>query len=342
MSKIICDVCGTSFPDTTEQCPICGCVRSADAKVMPGDPRDSEQNTNGTYSHVKGGRFSKANVKKRNAPKQDQPEHGSNQNESDKGNKGLVIVAVVLLLSIIAVSVYFVIRFGDMFAITKKGSEETTTAPVVDVKPENNDDDQQDDPIDESVPCNRLYVLTTEIAFDEAGLTKTISVITEPVDTTDAISFEVADPTVATVDENGVVTAVAEGETVITVKCGDLTGECVVICAFKEEEEIPDEPVDVFSAESKGNALVDNKELKLNTYMQLRDFTVPANGFHEFSLRNADGEELDFEIVENSAYCSVDGKKITSSADAPAGGSVMIYIVYGENAGDYIECTLRF
>ena len=27
MSKIICDICGTSYPDTADCCPICGCSR---------------------------------------------------------------------------------------------------------------------------------------------------------------------------------------------------------------------------------------------------------------------------------------------------------------------------
>ena len=33
MSKIICDVCGTRYPDTAEQCPICGHIRAASGKT---------------------------------------------------------------------------------------------------------------------------------------------------------------------------------------------------------------------------------------------------------------------------------------------------------------------
>ena len=64
MSKIICDICGTRFPDTTEQCPICGHIRGADEKpvddvlIMDSMPHETRQK-------VRGGRFSKANVKKR-------------------------------------------------------------------------------------------------------------------------------------------------------------------------------------------------------------------------------------------------------------------------------------
>ena len=27
MNKVICDICGTSYPDTADQCPICGYSR---------------------------------------------------------------------------------------------------------------------------------------------------------------------------------------------------------------------------------------------------------------------------------------------------------------------------
>ena len=31
MDKVICDICGTSYPATADQCPICGCEKSAEA-----------------------------------------------------------------------------------------------------------------------------------------------------------------------------------------------------------------------------------------------------------------------------------------------------------------------
>lgn len=67
MSKIICDVCGTSYPETSTQCPICGCVRSGDAVAVAGAAGDLTAKKPSSYAYVKGGRFSKTNVKKRNA-----------------------------------------------------------------------------------------------------------------------------------------------------------------------------------------------------------------------------------------------------------------------------------
>ena len=64
MSKIICDICGTSYPETAEQCPICGTARPVDIQGIIPDDEPAEPRSG--YTYVKGGRFSKANVKKRN------------------------------------------------------------------------------------------------------------------------------------------------------------------------------------------------------------------------------------------------------------------------------------
>ena len=69
MSKIICDVCGTSYPDTANQCPICGNLKS-DNNTSGGVPSGIE---NSGYAYVKGGRFSHANVRKRNGGKTELP-----------------------------------------------------------------------------------------------------------------------------------------------------------------------------------------------------------------------------------------------------------------------------
>lgn len=62
------------------------------------------------------------------------------------------------------------------------------------------------------------------------GDTADLDVIYTPEDTTDdkTVTWTSSDDTVATVDEDGVVTALKDGETTITAKVGDLTAECLV------------------------------------------------------------------------------------------------------------------
>ena len=37
MSKIICDICGTTYPETAECCPICGCSNADAAELLNTD-----------------------------------------------------------------------------------------------------------------------------------------------------------------------------------------------------------------------------------------------------------------------------------------------------------------
>ena len=42
MSKIICDICGTTYPESADICPICGCSRDA-AEELLGEETVSEE-----------------------------------------------------------------------------------------------------------------------------------------------------------------------------------------------------------------------------------------------------------------------------------------------------------
>lgn len=59
---------------------------------------------------------------------------------------------------------------------------------------------------------------------DAAALTATVT----PNDTTDSLTWTSSDPTVATVDQNGVVTAVAPGQATITAQAGTASATCTV------------------------------------------------------------------------------------------------------------------
>lgn len=226
MSKIICDVCGTSYPDTAAQCPICGCVRAADAQPVVLGETEDETRDNGTYTYVKGGRFSKANVRKRNSAKPAAPvvtpEEASSDKPANKGKtgKGLVITIIILLLAILAVLTYIAVRFVVPIFFDNNGAEA----------------DQKDPPAsdmgDQTVACTGLSLSDYSIEFTVMNDVYTLIATPDPVDTTDTIRFESADETVAEVDADGTVSSIGIGETVITVYCGDQIAECTVTCNF--------------------------------------------------------------------------------------------------------------
>jgi hypothetical protein len=66
MNKVICDICGTSYPDTATNCPICGFERDQMLSVLDEDIFLAEESVEEAPAAVKGGRFSHSNVRKRN------------------------------------------------------------------------------------------------------------------------------------------------------------------------------------------------------------------------------------------------------------------------------------
>jgi len=228
MSKVICDVCGTAYAETATQCPICGSAKASANQTEAG----AEQGTQPTagYTYVKGGRFSKSNVRKRNkkaktAERRSAPDRQPQKNANDdKANKWLVAVVVVLLLAIVAVIIYIAVRIlgpsvgpGSNTKPSGTGSEPTGQT--------------QESTLPE-VPCTGFEPINKLIELSNPGDSYTLVVKPIPADTTDKIIMKSADETVATVSENGNVVAVGSGETVITVTCGGVTEECTVVCRF--------------------------------------------------------------------------------------------------------------
>ena len=206
MSKIICDVCGTSYPETASQCPICGSARSGDVQVVADSKPGSDEAAPRGYQYVKGGRFSNKNVHKRNSGKK--PESPVEKSEAprkpkQKSNKPLIIVAVVLLLCVVATAGYIAIRFFAPADLLPFGGNTTQPAAT-------------------TVPCMSLQVSQPVVELTEKGATYQIAVTAQPQNTTDTLTYQSSDPAVATVDGSGLITAVAPGQTVITIFCGDV------------------------------------------------------------------------------------------------------------------------
>ena len=265
MSKIICDVCGTRYPDTTEQCPICGHIREADGKtaedVLIMDDARSE-----SRQKVRGGRFSKSNVKKRtqgafyyeeepvqeqrparkSAPvKDDKPaketkatkkaapaKHAQKEedifaedNQNKKANTVLNILLVIVILALLAVTAYIFTQHV-LPGLTKP---EPTAAPTVPVVTEPTEPPVTEEP---TYPCDELLLEETEVLLTEYDEKWLINVDVRPSNTTDTLTFTSSDELIATVDAEGCITAKAEGQCVITIACGNVSAEYHVVCLF--------------------------------------------------------------------------------------------------------------
>lgn len=254
MSKVICEICGTSYPDTADQCPICGYARDPEAvpeEVVQEAP--VQRSAPAARGSAKGGKFAAGNGRRsRPAPQRPDPapkaaahtdaEEDAEDIQPRQSNALLVVLLILLITALLAVTALI----GVKYVLPNLGAEETTaateTVPIT--EPEVTEAP--------TVPCTSL-VLTSggTVQLEKNGQFWLLNVVILPVDSTDELIFTSSDETVATVNAEGRVTAVGEGEAVITMSCGQQKLECRIICQFPEdntqaaetgavEESIPD------------------------------------------------------------------------------------------------------
>lgn len=308
MSKIICEVCGTSYPDTTVQCPICGCVRPGNARSVSSGKKDEDD---GGYTYVKGGRFSKANVRKRSKVAGAGGKAAVNEQEDKSGNRGLVITAIALFLAIIAVACYIVVQL----ILPGAGKiDETTPDTTASVQTTG----ETEPP---TVPCKSLKLETDTITLDKKDAAWMIYTRTESADTTDLIVFTSSDEKVAIVTENGKVVAVGPGQATITVTCGDKTAKCTVECVFDlptEDTTAPEETT------------LPDVEFTLNR----SDITFNAKGDTWMLYSGSLSPSQIVWTTDNAAVATIENGKVT----AVGGGTTK---VYGEYNGEKVGCIIR-
>ena len=256
MNKVICDVCGTAYPETSSHCPICGCAKKSVDHTSAGEEEVA-------YVSVKGGRFSKKNVRKRasGAPQervnipakkvQEQPEQKeprerekvetrerrTKEQPEEQSNTGLIMIVIFLLIAIVAVVIYIGMR---VFGPTKQPVQNNNVnIPTI----QTTDPTGTEAPTESSaIPCEDLLIQAS-VELIAQGDVWTLDAKAVPEDTTQIITFRSLDPSIVTVDAQGILTAVAPGTAMVEVKCGDIVKTCTVMCNFViEEEEQPTEP----------------------------------------------------------------------------------------------------
>ena len=291
MSKVICDVCGTTYPDTSSQCPICNSAKSSVDNTGAGDA--------GEHAYVKGGRFSKKNVKKRGKTTAQRRSSGRAPQNDEPSNTGLVIVVILLLLAIVAVVIYIGVHFFGSSNVP-----ENTTPPNKETTTQTAGTTETTVPEDTSVACEKLQLSNQIIEFTEKGETWTLVVGVTPVDTTDAVVFTSTDENVVTVTSNGVITAVGGGEATVIVSCGDIAAGCQITCSFEEPTTQPSEPEGTTSTEPTETTPSGEFNFKWNTAY------VDANGVGDVSL---DKQGSTWKAYKSSL--TIDVKDITWTSD---------------------------
>ena len=262
MSKIVCDICGTTFNDTEDQCPICGCAKDmstgADTvKLMEEEITAAAVNTV-TAKAAKPVKAPKAPIFDEDDFDEDDEEYDDEYDEEDydedydddedydeddddeddedehKSNAPLIVALVLVILVLIALGAFILVKY---FLPNMGGKQptvpeivETTEAPVVETT-------------ELKIPCESLALTSGgEIVLEEVGANWLINVMALPENTTDELVYASSDESVVIVNAQGKLTAMAEGTAVITITCGGQELKCTVTCDFTEETTAPTEP----------------------------------------------------------------------------------------------------
>lgn len=264
--KVVCDVCGTTFPETDTSCPVCGCAKAPDAQLIEEAPPVRPES-----GYTKGGRFSQNNVQRRSTEEPTMPEmpeieeepmavkperrnvpERQRQTEPQETNKTLIAAVIILLVAIAAVVVY--IGISILSPIQTDDPQTSSTAPI--------------EPI--TKPCVSLTLAKESIELNTEHENYALAVTVLPTDTTDIIQFSSSDPNVAVVDTKGNITPVGRGVAVITVTCGTQVGYCNVVSNVGE-------PEDTEPTTPPGPVLPEGFVLKLKTYKDSGEISIAGD-----------------------------------------------------------------
>lgn len=238
MNKIICDICGTTYPDTADCCPICGYsngepedLSGADISYEELQPDTEETAAKPVSTSRKKEIFDydEVNTVKDSDDDEEDDEDDYDEEESEEAprqNTFVIILLTVLIVVLLGVAGFIFVRYF----LPNMGEEPEPTTVATQAE-------ETTDPTTEpTVPCQQMGMLSAAVAeLNAEGQQFLLHMKAFPENTTDRIIYTSADESIATVTEDGKITAVSEGETKIYISCGKVSMDCPVIVKFVEE-----------------------------------------------------------------------------------------------------------
>ena len=224
-----CEYCGTEYSSELRTCPLCGKVGASDQGSQAPQARSGRKGDSRGKSHK--------------APPPDQ----------DKIPRWMwAMICVILGLAVLLGAGYFAYVMGFFGSgstssqtqisdtqTTEPEDTQTDTTPETD-ETEDSQPEEDDTAATSGVPCTSLTLSQDSITLDEAGGHIFLTAVSRPADCTDKITYESSDESIVTINENGMITAVAPGEAEIIVTCGSITERCSVLCDFEAVTTEPD------------------------------------------------------------------------------------------------------
>lgn len=340
MSKVICEICGTTYQDTAECCPICGCPRD-----MSGNVTEDDLIMNQMPALNKGGRYSSGKKKKEifdfdeqsddfpeseNEPYSSDPEDDEDQYEEQprEHNTAVVVILTALIAILLAGTAFLFFRYllpnlhGGVDAEPTVQTEQPAQTEPATTEPR--------------IPCQDLSLPGGAAELTQPGYYFLLNVVVIPENTTDELMFTSGDESIATVDANGRITAVSEGKTVIYITCGEKQLTCPVTCQFEQETEPSTEAT--VAAQAETAAQTEPVETKPQVELKLDRTDMRLQVGYSTQLKLVDCGDLKPEDVEWSVEHSYIAKVENGYVTAIQSGTTEITAKYGDQK---VKCIVR-
>ncbi len=354
MEKIICDICGTTYPSSSESCPICGCSNDAAADLLGADMpyedflEETKENTKNPSRRSRKKEifdFDEVNTEKEQVEEAYENEYDADDEDEDetpRRNTFVVILLTVLIVVLLGAAAFIFIRY---FLPNMNQDETVPTTAIQEVE-------TTPSATELTIPCDHMAMTNAGIAeLSAEGQQFLLHIKALPENTTDKIIYTSGDESIATVTEDGKITAVSEGETTIYISCGIQRIECPVIVKYveetvpptteaveeettapteaEEETEAEDEPEE--TSETKGDTGLKNVTLKL------KRTDIQLGVYYSFRLEldcDLDPEEVTW-TSEHPHIATVDE---TGSVKAIKAGTTSVTAKYGDQE---VKCMVR-
>lgn len=342
MDKIICDICGTSYQESAECCPICGCSKDSVADLLS-DEVVVEETAEAAETSAASKKKEIFDFDEVNAPpvEYDEDDDDDDEDEDDdddydeeddeddepRHNTFVVILLTILIFALLAAAGFIFVRYF-LPNMTEKETVPTTVATQ---------SVETTAATEATVPCEYLSMTNVGKAeLNEVGQLFLLHVQPNPENTTDKIVYTSGDEAVATVTEDGKVTAVGEGETVIYISCGKNSLECPVVVKYVEETVPPtteapvvEETVPATEAAAPG--------VNSDVTLKLKKSDVKLGVYYYFTL------ELDCELEPSQVEWSSEHPHIAKVDEngvvtALQNGTTAIIAKYGDQQ---VQCIVR-
>ena len=340
MNKIICDICGTSYLETEESCPVCGCSRASAADFLNADVLEEDLSAEETVAvnSVKKEIFDFDKVNAVPVADDDDEDYEDDDEDEDdedddddspRSNTFVVILLTILIIALLGAAAFIFFRF---FLPGK--AEETVPTTIAQEIPETTEATEA------TIPCDYMTMTNAGIAeLSAEGQQFLLHIRAIPENTTDKIVYTSGDESIATVTEDGKITAVAEGETIVYISCGKYSIECPVIVKY-EEETIPtteavEETVGEVTVPETTEATV--PAANPNVTLKLKKTDIQLGVYYQFQLQ-LDCELKPEDVTWTSEHPHIAKVDEQGNVTAVKDGTTSITAKYGDQE---VKCMVR-